>query len=388
MKKILFLLIIAFVILPFCLYADDDRVPDRKYEAGLNINAGFANNVLNINEIFQETLILDLDKFADGFLINLGVGAVPLYFNYDSGRGWGFGLSTGVDAVGVLGLSGDMLSFKMAEDSKSFLDGAVFAQIQLSGFFFIDKFKIRIKPSLFYPIFYLEPDLSYTFKNAAAGTIVDLGYNLRVYSAWPLEGSPDLTALIGIDFYLGAEYPLSEALGLTEKFSFLDFDVGVDIINIPMIPAQMKDYMEISGRIGSDTPIDISGLLSGEDGFDSFLTDAAAVYGKDAKYILRPFKMLFRADWRPFETKIISFIPTLGFSISPFYSQPASFEAGIKARLDLSNRFIAELETGYFDRLWKNSLDIAVNFRAVEINIGADLRAHGFGLRFGLKFGW
>jgi len=395
MKKILFLLIIIFVILPFCLYADDDRVPDRKYEAGLNIDVGFANNVLAINEIFQKTLVLDLDKLANGLFINLGIGAAPLYFNYDSGKGWGFGLSTGVDAQGVVGVSGNMLSFKQADNDKSDVSGAVFAQIQLSGFFYIDKFKIKIKPSIFYPIYYLEPDLSYTFKNVAAGTIIDLSYNLRVYSA-SQGSSPDLTALIGIDFNLGAEYPLSEVLGLTEKFSFLDFDVGVDIINIPMIPAQMKDYMEISGRIGSATPIDLSDLLSGEGGFDSFLTDAATVYGKDTKYILRPFKMLFWADWRPFETKIISFIPTLGFSISPFYSQSASFEAGIKARLDLSNRFIAALEIGYFDRLWKNSLDIAVNFRAVEINIGADLRAQdfvkswssGFGLRFGLKFGW
>jgi len=395
MKKLSLLLIVSFLFLPFIVNADD-RVPDRTYEAGLNIDVGFANNVLAINEIFQKTLVLDLDKLANGLSAHIGIGASPLYFNYNSGNGWGFGLSTGVDAQGVVGISGKMLSFKQAENEKSDVSGAVFAQIQPSGFFHLDKFKIKVKLSVFYPIFYVEPDLSYTFKNADAGAIIDLRYNLRAYSAWPLEGSPDLTASIGIDFNLGAEYPLSEVLGLTEKFRILDFDVGVDIINLPMIPAQMKDYMEISGRIGGDSPLDFSGLLSGEGGLDSLFTDATTVYGKDKKSILRPFKMLFWADWRPFETKIISFIPILGFSISPFYSQPGSFEAGIKARLDLSNRFIAELGIGYFDRLWKNSLDIAVNFRAVEINIGAHLQSQdfvkswssGFGLSFGLKFGW
>jgi len=419
MKKIFLLLIISFVVMPFCLYADDEfdesennffeddvefphdpngplRIKNRAVEIGfLHTRFGFSNNFLTFGEIFSEKLVLDIDKLEDGLKINMDVGLTPFYFTYSKNNNWGFGLSFGVDAAGGVDISGNLLTFKEAVDDKSDVGGAAFAQIQFSGFFHIKKFKIKVKPSLYYPLFYVEPDFSYTYQNTTDGTIIDLKYKLRAYTPVSTEGSShSLSSVLGVDFFLGAEYPLSEVLGLSDKSSILNFDVGVDLINIPMVPAQMKNYMEISGRLGGDTPINLS-----EDGFDSFSTDTNDSSGEEKKYTLRPFKMLFWADWQPFKIKIIniSFIPILGFSISPLYSQPASFEGGIKARLDLSNLFIATFGIGYYDRIWKNSLDFALNFRAFEFDLGVDLRSSnfvkswsggGFGVNLGFKFGW
>jgi len=51
---------------------------------------------------------------------------------------------------------------------------------------------------------------------------------------------------------------------------------------------------------------------------------------------------------------------------------------------------------GYYDRLWKNSLDMSLNLEVFELNIGVDLRSQsyvkswtggGFGVNAEFKFG-
>jgi len=410
MKKILSLLIICFLFLPFFVYADEDspqdapavedeepvrrelRLPNRGFEVGINVGVGFANNVLTINEIFQDTLILDIDKFADGLKINLGVAATPLYFKYDSKRGWGFGLSSGVDAVGILDLSGDMLSFKMVEDSKSNLSGAVFGSIGIDTFFQIQKFKIKFRPAVYYTFAYIKPDISYTYNKTDQDTQFFIALGLQIFTAYSIDNSK-LTAEPGVDFSFTVEYPLSKETGMSEKYPILDFDLGIDFVNIPIASSTVKSYMEINTVLGSKEPVEFD-----EELMSAFeLGDSDPVYGEGNEKVFRPFKMLLWADWRPFPDNVpISIIPTIGFSVSQIFAEQAAIEGGFKIRLDLANRFLATLGIGYYDRLWQNSLDLTLNFRAVELNLGADLRApefakswdSGFGLRFGLKFGW
>ena len=396
MKKISLLLIVCFLFLTFSVYASDDslegeeieetvsrgiRVPDRTFEAGLNAGFGFANNVLTTEEIFQKTLILDIDKLGGGLKVDLGIGVTPLYFKYDSGRGWGFGLSTGADAIGTLGLSGDMLSLKMTDNSRSDLSGAVFGSVGIDTFFRIKQFKLKFKPAIYYTFFYLKPNISYTYNNTDQETRFFINIGLQIFTAYSPETSK-LTAEPGADFSLGVEYPLLKEL-----------DVGVDFVNVPIVSSTIKSYEKTSTVLGSKEPVSVEELMSAFG-----LGDAASVYGESDEKVYRPFKMLFRADWRPFIDKVpLSIIPTIGFSVCQLYVEPAAIEAGLKARLDFANRFIFTLGIGYYDRLWKNSIDLALNFRAVEYNIGADLRAqdfaqswegYGFGLRVGFKFGW
>lgn len=402
MKKELFFLALFFCFIIFCLYADDDieepvkssRFKNRTVEIGLiNIEANFSNNFLSASDIFRETMIVDIDNLQQGFRMNLGVNVYPLFFNYNKDDIWGAGFSLGVDAVGIINLSGKMLSFNEADGDKSDINGAAFVEARYNGFFHIEKIKIIIRPALYYPLVYITPDISYTYKNTAEGTILDIGYKIRVYTAFPFEESFTLTAFPGIDFHIGAEYPLSEILGLKQKHSLLDFDVGLDMINLPFVPAFMNNYMEVSGRLGSGKPMDFL-----KDTMDIFSYNSEdTVYGVQRLSVLRPFKFISWARWRPLKTASINFIPSFGFALSPFYPQPFSLEAGIKTRLDLRNVFIVSFGIGYHDRLWKNEVDLVLNFKVFELDLGFELQSEsftkswtgaGFGVDFGMKFGW
>jgi len=407
-KKISLLLITCFFCLPFFVYAYDDSVendpveeepalrelrgPDMIFEIGLNAEFGFANNVITIDRFFKKTLILNLDEFADGLTGNLGFEVSPVYFKYDSKKGWGLGLFTGFDVLGIFDLSGDMLSLRMIEYDKSYLSGAVFRFAGIDTFFHIQKFKVKFRPVMYYALTYIKSDISYTYNNTDQETqfFIDLG--LQIFTPYPPDSSK-LTALPGVDFSVAIEYPLSKETGISEKFQILDFDVGIDFVNVPIVFSTMKNYVKMNAVLGSKEPVSAENLIS------SFGTgETSSVYGESDEKVYRPFKAFFWADWRLFPGNILlSIIPTVGFSVSQFYIEPVALEAGLKVRFGFVNRHIFfTLGTGYYDRLWKNSLDIALNFRRIGFNIGADLRARefakswstGFGLKAGFRFNW
>jgi hypothetical protein len=415
------------------------RIPNRNFETGiLNINLGASNNFMTTFEFFKEKVTIDIDKFSNGLNINTSFFLSPVFFNYNKKDKWGYGLSTGLDVFGVVDLNGNMLAFHEANSANSDVGAGVFAEVNVHGFVTVQKFKIKVKPAVYYPLLYALPkNFSYTYENkevdGKVDTYINMELDMRVFTPFPMDKDydfkdilnifgtikdtiTDISARPGLDISIGAEYPLSEALGLTEKFSFLDFDVGIDFINIPLYRSVMEDYIPIIANLGNgDEPIDIfHGMLSG----DSEEIDLEKYYNiiigdpeKDKIKITRPFKMIISANWRPFGSPLkadsneinklkrewLIFTPMLGFAINPIYYQPVSFEGGIKTRFSFVNFFIAALNIGYYDRLWKNSLDLAVNLRLFEIDIGASMQSAdflkswsggGFGASFGLKFGW
>jgi len=398
MKRIPLLLFICLIFLP-CVYADDDtggfRIKDRTVEFGLNAKASFTNDFLSANEFFQKTFVLDIDKITDGFRMNFGAGAFPLYFNYNNKNKWGFGLSINADAYGILDLPGKMLSFNEAVDEKSDISAAIFMDAGVPVFFHVQEFKIKVRPAVFFPVIYAVSDVSYTFSSDDKGTILNLTYDINAYSAFSLKNYNGVTSSPGVDFQLGVEYPLSSALGLRDKFIILDFDLGLDIINIPLLSSFMYDYMKISGYIGSDKPFIFGSDMGNMEDIFAFNIDTK--YGEGEQKVRRPFKMLTWVNWRPFGIRLFTVTPEIGFAINPLYNKVFSMEAGLKTRLDISNLFIATFGMGYYDRLWKNSLDLALNLRAFGLDIGVDLRSQeyleswtgsGLGVNLGLKFGW
>jgi len=396
MKKPLFLLLICIFFLPSVWGL---HIEDRVFEIGFYADFNFSNDFLSAKEIFQEKFVLDLDNLADGFRMNLGAGVSPFYFNYNSKKGWGFGFSTKAEALGIFNLSGEMLTLSETSSYKkgnSEINGAVFAEAAVPVYFTYKKFKIKFKPALYYPVLYATSDIKYTYVNSGDGTVFNIGYDLNVYTIVSMKenDSSALTSTPGVDFYAGVEYPLSQALGLKDKFFFLDFDVGLDITGIPLFSSTMKNYMTMSGIIGSNEPI----KLFGEDAnADAFINLKDAEYKTGEKKVYRPFKLLARLDWRPLGKRLLTITPSFGFAVSQIYNEPFSAEAGLKARIDLFNLFIFTAGTGYQDRLWKNGFDLALNCRAVEFNFGAALcspnfakswSGGGFSLNTGLKFGW
>jgi len=430
MKKISVFLLILFIISALCVYADDENdaysteageeiyyyddfddlfdgtgkkpfgFGNRYFEMGIKANAYVSNNFLTVGEIFSETIVLDIDKLNKGFKMDLGIGVTPLYFKFDSKKGWGFGMSfLETEATGILALSGKMLSFDEVKDEESDLSGAVFTSVAVDAFFHIQKFKVKIRPAMYYPIAYMETDLLYTFVNNE-GTRMKVGFDTKVYTAFALDDAHEqgIAGSPGFDFSFGVEYPLAKEIGLTDKFSFLDFDVGLDFINIPILSSEMKNYMRMYTIIDSG-----SHDVFDQDGMDDFLSalgkaESDSEFGVGSKTIERPFKMLLHANWRPLNgSQLFTVTPVLGFALSQLYLSPFSLEAGLNGSVNLANFFKATAGINYTDRIWINSIDLALNLRAVEFNIGADLRsqeflkswtANGLGLNFGFKFGW
>lgn len=398
MKKLFLLFLIGLLFLP-CVFG----IEDRTFEIGFNAGFSFSNNFLSRSDIFNEkkTIELDLNELENGFMMNLGLGASPFFFNYKNKKGgWGFGLSTKIDSMGIMNLSGKMLTFHETEnkdDGISEINGAVFAEAAVPVHLTYNKFKIKIKPTLFFPLVYATSDIKYTYDNTdiSRGTILNLEYDILTYIPVSDAG---LTASPGVDFYFGVDYPLSEASGIN-RIPLLNFDIGLELFGIPLFSGVMENYMRMKGRVGSNKPIKLFGEGDDEDSFIN-IEDADRGNDDDLRItVRRPFKLLLHVDWRPLDIPILKIIitPAFGFAVSSIYNKPFSMEAGIKAAIDISNIFIFSLGTGYHDRLWKNGFDLTLNLRAVEFNFGMALcspnfakswSGAGFAINLGFKSGW
>lgn len=411
MKKLLFFLLICLLVIP--VYSnevtwddlEDDpskklsRIPNRIFEYEFLLNTGFSNNFFTVNDILKEEVIIEIDKLFKGFMFNFDLNITPVYFKFNSKNKWGWGLFVNTDTIGIFNFSGDMLTFKEKINSQSEVNGALFAQAGLDFYFHLQDYKVKIKPAVYYPFVYMRSDIYYTFNNIDDGTILDINYNICIYTPFPIDSFDSLpsnfrpTVSPGFDFCVSIEYPMSRAMGINSKP--LDFDIGIDIINIPIYPSTMRNYMKMSGGIGSSDPINVF-----DDGFDTLFSSidfGEAEYGEGEEIVERPFKLHIWAFWRPFETPVFAVIPLAGFSINPFYANPFYIEGGVTVKLDFLNFFIVDVGTNYIDRIWKNSAGITLNLRAIEINLCIDMRsqdflkswtAGGLGFDLGLKFGW
>jgi len=425
MRKLSLIFIALFFVQLFCVFADNNAssansldknkpkdtdkakpkgplwIKDRSFEIGLvNLHVSFANSFLSLSEIFQDVIILDLDKLANGFNFNLGANITPFYFKFKLNNGMAFGLSTDIDAIGVLNISGNMLNLNEAIKDNSDIGGAVFSSITVESFFHVQKFKVKINPSLFYALAYITPtrnmpsSVVYTL-DYSDGTVAYIDYAMRIYTGYSTDNGFSITSNPGVDFTIGAEYPLAKEIGLTNTMPFLDFDVGLDLINFPFFPSTMDSYKQIKGRLGKNKQIKI--INKNDDDDDSFFSNKI-IDGKEEVKVSRPFKMITWIDWRPlFGSKFLTVTPVIGFCYNALYYKPFSLEVGLNSCLNLRNLFLIKLGFNYTDRMFVNSLGFVLNFKAFELDIGADLRSQnssqawsgaGLGVNFGLKFGW
>jgi hypothetical protein len=399
MKKLIFLLLACFVFLPL-IYADDNwGIKNRSLEFGfLNFNLGFSNDFITTSDIFKEKVVIDLDKLEEGLNMNFGFATNPFFFNYNYKNIFGFGITTGMNFYGDLTLSGKLLTFYKesadGEEGLSDLNAAAFAEAGVPVFLSVNKIKIKAQPSLYYPVLYMKTEkMSYLHKvNAANETIIDMNIDIRAY--YLFDDDLNITAKPGVDFNLGVEFPLSEMLGIDNSLLFfLNLDIGLDLINIPLFSSTMKNYFPVKARFGGGEPIN----FFGDEGTDSLFKMEESTAKEDEISIYRPFKMLAWVNWRPLGSPLLTITPSIGFSRNPIYVEPFSFEGSLKGSLNIFNLFIVTFTTGHMDRLWKNSLDLALNLRASEVNLGIAMQSRdyakswtggGFGVRFGTKFGW
>ena len=376
-------------------------------------------NIKNIQEdprlIYKDPVFINIDHFFNGFMFNFNSVIKPFSFNFNWKDNWGFGLDIGhVDVLGNVTIPQKVLGLEEVKETFG-VGGAVFADFGIPVFFHYNEFKIKLRPAVYMPVVYAEPSIIYNHRAKSNGTRLEIDYDMRLYSIVTMEGidkgefDPMLQDLqnnywnilrtnLGYDFGLGMEYPWDEWL-----------DIGVDIVNIPVpfAAAKLNHYIQLRGSGSVDTGnIDLIGLLEGDENLDDVFDYNSPTlylrYDQKGKAIYRPFRMLFYANYRPFDTIFLSLIPSLGFSISALYPKReitgyAWPEGGLSVRVDFSNIFIPTLGINYNDHKWINSVDFILNLRAVEIDFGLSFQSPNFikswqgagaGVNFGLKLGW
>jgi len=420
---------------------DDDKPPppqkkyvlkNRVFELSLvNFNIDASNSfaaagdiirdpldMIKSEKFFKDSVSINLNDFFHGFTLLFGTTIDPVSLNFNWQDKWGFGLDIGrVNAAGNVTISENVLSFKETDNEKFGAGGAVFVDVGIPVFFHWDEVKIKIRPSVYLPVVYAEPGITYSYRQIEdpdtgnSGMRWQADFNdTRVYSVFGLQNlsKPDFGAVgqelldnawdiagknLGYDFSIGAEYPLYDWL-----------DIGVDIINIPVpfANARLNRYMQVTGQAYFDTSLlDLTGMFMDNNGLPDNIYGMSydISYNDDgSKEIYRPFKTLFYAKCRPFEESPgFSLIPSLGFSLSNIYTQFASIEGGLSARWDVSNMLITTLGINYNDRKWKNGVDFVLNLRVFELDLGISSQSSdflkswqgaGLGAVFGIKLGW
>jgi hypothetical protein len=421
--------------IPEKLKKEKFRFKNRMVELSIaNVNFDFSNDFITVADIlrnpfymiknisdimkdpsliYKDPVDIDIDNLWNGFNLNFNAGIKPLSLNFNWKDRWGFGLDIAhIELAGGVSLSGKMLTLKEANQEKSGVSAAVFAEVGIPVFFHVRNLKIKLRPAVYVPLLYTEPSITYT---GQGGTYFTVNYNIHIYAPFNLKRLQDgdmdvliqdmqknywdiLKNNLGYDFGLNVEYPWNRRL-----------DIGVDIVNIPIpfAAAKLNHFLQYRGEATFDTSkIDFNSILENEGKFPENFWDELVNYtnhdpviGYDSagKRIYRPFKMLLYANYRPFESRFLSLIPSLGFSINRLYTKPAAIEGGLNVCFDFANIFVATLGVNYNDRKWKNSIDFIFNLRALEIDLGLAFQSQNFlkswqgaglGVNFGLKLGF
>jgi hypothetical protein len=368
------------------------------------------------NFVWQDPVVINIDNFLSGFSLGFGMAIKPFSLNFNWKDKWGFGLDIAhIDATGNMSLSGKMMNLQETKNDQFGAGAAVFAEVGIPVFFHVNDFKIKIRPAVYIPLVYTEPNVRYSYKQSIdpdtgiEGMKLELVCDINVYTIIPMNGiadgnmQPDQYLLdnywnilrnnTGYDFGLNIEYPWDSWL-----------DIGVDVVNIPVpfLEAKLNHSVRLEGEAYFDSSkIDIYEMSSGgeiPEGTYGYPEDFEIKYGSNSnKKIYRPFTMLFYANYRPRESPVFSLIPALGFSINRLYVQTAAVEGGLSARWDHGNIFITTIGVNYNDRKWKNSLDFVLNLRAFEFDFGLSLQSQNFknswkgaglGINTGVKLGW
>jgi len=382
----------------------------QRFEFGLaisDIRIGLDNSLLGIGEIFQEELVIDLNKIGSSIRdggMNLNVdGSVDILhldiLNIKIQEGlWNFGFFINTD--GRINLNVPKSLFTLI--SEGFFDqhlfegmisasGGVYANTGVSASAKYGKLRAGVKPTLFSPLVFIpRSGISYRLDTEDA---IDFSTEGEIMVYYPLDESGNFTGLnFGFDLTLDGEYAL---------FPFLD--VGGSLSRIPFAPATLRNRMKMS-MSNLEFHLDGDKILQGEmpelpnfNGDDPENPLFENVFDTEPRKVFRPFRFDTYARYKPFSTEILVIRPNMGFSVDG-NERKGFFNAGLEVQSTLANDIIRlYLGTGCTEAIWKNRFGFVLNLRAIELGLGGALRADsfpgtfqgkGFDIGLGVRIGW
>ena len=389
----------------------------RFFELKVDVPVAVSNNLISLQDIFQETAVIDLTQIADNVAFKgaaIKAGASPsIGLKLDIPRGLILGLSVGVDADIGVGLSKDLFEFlgKGNENMKNEFEmkasntyADLFATANLTGGWNSKKSKLEVTGTAFSSIAHFDAS------NTGAKVYIKedtntAGFEAKVdakgYTVASLDDIQDTTKLVNsIKGNLG--FDVSGAYQL-DLFRFLT--VGAQA-RIPIVPSklnvgysvdyEMKKEFTLESLLGKDGESEgesevpkqeeeeetedkgLSGML----GEPTLLTTPYSIH--------RPMKIGVSADFHPFGTllttsgyiglgfrhpfaSVINKATTGGLDETEFY-----VDYSVAGRLSLWNIISLSLSHSCMDEIFKNELALQLNIRLVEVDAGVSFQSPSF----------
>lgn len=384
------------------------HMPNRIFELGIDVDAGFGNTVMKIGDVFNihKTLLVDLSTLGPGEFYAGGNAAVSAFLNLNIGKDLSFGIFAGVQMDGFQ--SGpkeftDLLRKGNARTKSVNVDlsagGSVFADAGIRATAQIKKLHLTLKPAAYSPLIYVPPpdinfDLSMDDSSMALRGLI----GMDVYSAFPLNDLIQGSNTGNIADFVPDPIPLGFDMTLEGVYSLLPaLDLGLGITNLPLFPAKLRYRMRQETSMVGEWSDMYSALTNGD--FDMPGITTEAYYEDDAAFwAFRPLRFDFFVLYRPVEIDLFVFRPHIGFSVLTIHGyDTACFNAGLDGQINIANVFSLSLGTGYMEHMWKHAFGIRLNFRAIELDAEISLRGpdfvnsfkgRGLGANLGIRLGF
>ncbi len=415
MKRIIFA-ILAFSLFP--LFAE--LHPARRYvELGISSNIMVSQNVMPLADIFKKNLVLDLKKIysdmsASGATVAISeTDDIHLDFNFSK---FGFGFFAASEFGANLNISKDL--FKVFDgispgtvyEADANVWAESFSTFSVPVRFNIDKWRIKITPTYFVPMFYVP---STTVKGSAVNGLdgsvtVTATAPIEFYTVSEFKGLikdgdfstdfvnqidassllSDIASSGGVDLSVAVEYPLKETL-----------DIG-GYLTAPLLPGRMKHKVSAVATLSIHTD-SLMQVMFDDESPDTEAKISDAVYSSASYVVNRPLRLGVECAWRPVG-KWLTLRGLAGAALRNPFGEDVSIKS-LYPEYKLGVDFVAlgmfglSLSTQYTKKVFAHGLDIMLNFRAVEFDICAavcspsfvqSFKGEGVSAGVGVKFGW
>lgn len=396
MKKLL-ICFLTFICASFS-FAELKRY-DRKFEFGIETEAGASNNFIRLTDLLVEDLVIDLDEVSnelsdDGFIIDFNAN-VKSWFALNFNEKFRLNFFWGIDGSGYTGISKnffDLFCKGFEVNSSESIDLKIFSDVYVqTGATFKTKIKdygVHFTPTIFAPVIHVtetKGTAKYTSnENGLMRAEADLPLNL--YSVIDLEGIDDKT----IDSAFIQE-TLSELVksagfdfsGEVERSFGKKLDLGL-FTRIPVVPGRLK-YKAYKRFWGVFEQQNAFGVFDETNSYTKDYGEDDTVYSKETKKVHRPFILGLEATWRPFGAWC-EICPKVDLAVRNPYSSDCMVygEYNLSADFRLLNVVGLKFATAYENLIFKHSMGFMINAHVLEIDAGVQTRGADFARSFGI----